>query len=97
VKIVQIICALLLFIAVFELPIGYYTLLRIAVLIGSLIVIITEVENGINFWVITFGIVAIVYNPFIPVYLNNKSAWIPIDIICAILFVGKSLFTKSKS
>ena len=52
-------------------------------------------ENGLNFWVITFGLIAILFNPIIPIYLNNKSAWMPIDIICGIIFIIK-LFTNKK-
>ena len=49
-----------------------------------------------NFWVITFGLIAIVFNPLIPIYLNDKSAWMPIDIIGGIIFVIKSFTLKQK-
>lgn len=90
------ICAGLLFIGLIDLPIGYYTLLRIVVTIGSVAVVVTEFENGLNFWVITFGLIAIVFNPLIPIYLNDKSAWMPIDIIGGIIFVIKSFTLKQK-
>jgi hypothetical protein len=85
----------LLFLAIIDLPIGYYTFLRILVTIGAIGVIISEIENGITFWIIIFGIITILFNPFIPIYLNDKSAWIPIDIITAVLFLIKS-FTLNK-
>ena len=94
-KTLLLICAGLLFIGLIDLPIGYYTLLRIVVTLGSVAVIVTESENGLNFWVITFGLIAIVFNPFIPIYLNDKSAWMPIDIISGIIFIIKS-FTLNK-
>ncbi|NDA64534.1 MAG: hypothetical protein EBX50_21270 [Chitinophagia bacterium] len=90
------ICAALLIIGMADLPIGYYTLLRIVVTIGAVAVFVTEFENGINFWVITFGLIAILFNPLIPVYLNDKSAWMPIDIIGGIIFVIKSFTLKQK-
>jgi hypothetical protein len=90
------ICAALLIIGMADLPIGYYTLLRIVVTIGAVAVVVTEFENGINFWVITFGLIAILFNPLIPVYLNDKSAWMPIDIIGGIIFVIKSFTLKQK-
>ena len=56
-------------------------------------------SNHINNIVITsiaiFGIITILFNPLIPIYLNDKSAWIPIDIITAVLFLIKS-FTLNK-
>lgn len=88
------ICAGLLFIGLLNLPIGYYTLLRIVVTIGSVALVIKEFENGLNFWVITFGLIAILFNPLIPVYLNDKSAWMPIDIISGIIFIIKSFILK---
>ena len=89
------ICMGLLLLALVDLPIGYYTLLRIVVTIGAGAVIVTEFENGFNFWVIVFGLVAILFNPLIPVYLGDKEAWMPIDLITAILFGIKSFTTKS--
>lgn len=94
-KTLLLICAGLLFIGLFDLPIGYYTLLRIVVTIGSVAVVVTEFENGFNFWVITFGLIAVLFNPLIPIYLNDKSAWMPIDIIAGILFIIKSLTIKT--
>jgi predicted membrane protein len=84
------ICAGLLFLALFDLPIGYYTFLRIVVTIGSVAVIVKEFENGLGFWAIAFGLIAILFNPIIPVYLHDKELWMPIDIISALLFLIKS-------
>lgn|SRR5690554_454727 len=95
-KYLLIICAVLLFLALADLPIGYYTFLRIIVTIGAVAVVISEFENGINFWLIAFGILAILFNPLIPVYLNDKSAWMPIDIIAGIIFLVKSFTYKTK-
>lgn len=94
-KYLLLICAGLLFISLAELPIGYYTLLRIVITIGSVAVVVNEFENGFNFWVIAFGITAIIFNPIIPVYLNDKDAWMPIDILVAILFLIKAFSTKT--
>lgn len=95
-KYLLLICAGLLFLGLVDLPIGYYTLLRIIVTIGAVAAVVSEFENGINFWVIIFGIIAILFNPFIPIYLNDKSAWMPIDIIASILFIIKS-FTLNQN
>jgi hypothetical protein len=88
------ICSGLLLLALADLPIGYYTFLRIVVTIGAIAVVISEFENGINFWVVVFGLIAILFNPLIPVYLNDKDIWTPIDIIVAIIFGIKSFITK---
>jgi hypothetical protein len=93
-KTLLLICAGLLFIGLVDLPIGFYTLLRIVVKIGSVAVVVTEFENGLSFCVITFGLIGILFNPLIPVYLNDKSAWMPIDIIGGIIFIIKSFTLK---
>ena len=95
-KTLLLICAALLLFGITELPIGYYTLLRIVVTIGAVAVVITEFENGLNYWVIIFGLIAIFFNPLIPVYLKDKSAWIPIDIIGGIAFIIKAFTGKQK-
>ncbi len=93
-KTLLLICAGLLFLGLADLPIGYYTILRIIVTIGSVAVVITEFKKGFNLWVIIFGFIAVIFNPLFPVYLNGKSAWIPIDIIGGIIFIIKSFTIK---
>lgn len=96
-KLLLLLCTALLLLAFIDLPIGYYTFLRIVVTIGAISVLLKEYQNGINFWVIAFGFTAILFNPFIPVYLGNKSVWIPIDLITAILFGIKSFNIKENT
>lgn len=91
-----IICSLLLFVALADLPIGYYTLLRIAVTVCGILVVIKEYRDDLNFWVIVFGLLVIAFNPIIPVYLHDKSAWTPIDIAGAVLCLVRALTWKSK-
>ncbi|MBW6534572.1 MAG: hypothetical protein K0B11_06160 [Mariniphaga sp.] len=91
-KALLLICSGFLLFGLIDLPIGYYTFLRIIVTIGAITVVVTEFENGINFWVISFGILAILFNPLIPVHLNDKEIWMPIDLIAAALFGIKSFF-----
>jgi len=94
IKSVAIICATLLFLAVLKIPIEYYTLLRVVIFTGAILVIIS-LSNKI-IWVIIFGVITILFNPIIPVYLYLKSYWIPIDIIAGILFLLVLFFEKPK-
>ncbi len=79
-----------LLLALAPLPIGYYTFLRILVTITSLIIIAKEFKAGLTIWLILFGITSIVFNPIIPIYLYQKSLWMPIDIVASILFLSYS-------
>lgn len=90
------ICAGLLFIGIIDLPIGYYTFLRIIVTITAVAVVVTEFKLGFDYWLIAFGILAIVFNPIIPIYLNDKTTWALIDIVSGILCVIKSFTLKQK-
>lgn len=96
-KALSLICAGLLFLALVNLPIGYYTMLRIVVTIGAAAIVIKEFENGINLWVIVFGLIAILFNPILPIYFHNKAIWTPIDLICGILFIVKLFINNNKS
>ena len=85
------ICAGLLMLAMADMPMGYYTFLRIVISIGAIVVITTDYEEGKNAWVIVFGIIAVLFNPIIPIYLHDKELWVMIDIIVAIIFGVKGL------
>lgn len=92
-----IICSLLLFVALSELPIGYYTLLRIAVTVCGILVVVKEYRDDLNFWMIAFGLLAVIFNPIFPVYLHDRSAWMPIDIAGGVLCLVKAVTSKSKT
>lgn len=94
-KLISIICAALLVIACFQLPIGYYTFLRIAITIGAILVILNQIKRDVNFLGITFIMIIILFNPILPIYLYNKNIWIPIDAIAAGLFL-LAAFKKNK-
>jgi len=95
-KVILLICSVLLILALANLPIGYYTLLRIVVTIGAILVLVNEYKGEFTFWIIIFGIIAILFNPLLPIYFNNKEIWMPIDIITGILFGIKAFTLKTK-
>ena len=84
-------CAVLLLLAIADMPIGYYTFLRISVTIGAILVITSEYEDGLNAWIVVFGIIVVLFNPIIPIYLHAKELWVILDIIVAIIFGVKGL------
>ena len=89
------VCAILLLLCLGDLPIGYYRLVRIVITIGAVCIIVNEPVKDLNFWRVTFGLIAIIFNPIIPIYLHDKAIWMSIDIIAAILFIIKLLILKS--
>ena len=95
-KQLYLLCSILLFVALAPLPYGYYTLLRIVVTIGAVMGIVLEKDKGNSLWLIAFGIIAVLFNPLIPVFLNDKSIWMPIDFVAGVVFLGYALGLKVK-
>jgi len=96
-KYLIIIAALCCFIGIVDLPIGYYTFLRIIVSFMSLIIIVNEFKTR-RFWFITFVLVFILFNPIFPIYFYLKPYWIFIDCLVGLLLIYYfySLFPKKK-
>jgi hypothetical protein len=82
-----IVTAVLLVLAtVFDWPYGYYNLLRVVVSFCSayLAWVATSVERVP--WAIAFGVLVLLFNPFLPVYLT-RGIWRVLDIATAGIMV----------
>lgn len=86
IKLFSIGIALLLIVAIAELPYGFYTFLRIVVCSYSAYLAVAAFSEDKRIWVFAFIAIAIVFNPLVPIYLE-KEIWIIIDILCAIYYV----------
>ncbi|MBR3287255.1 MAG: hypothetical protein IKI72_05500 [Bacteroidales bacterium] len=86
--------AALLLLGTADLPIGYYTILRVVVCIASALIAIAYYSRNerINFGTVLFGIIALIFNPIAPVYLRDKGVWTIIDIISAASFIGAGIY-----
>lgn len=88
---ISIIAAILLIIGCFRLPIGYYTFLRIVVCIVAVMLLFYPKSESITYRHIVNGLVAIMFNPIIPIYLHSKTAWVVIDAAVAVWFIVQTL------
>jgi len=80
----------------FPLPIGYYTFLRIVACAVAVSLLFFPKSNGVTYRHIINGVVAILFNPIVPVYLHSKTAWVVIDAVAAGWFLLQAiLFIKS--
>lgn len=84
-SLVNVFCAISLFIAIASLPIVYYTFLRVIVFAGCILIIISK--NVHVYWKLLFVPIMVLFNPLYPVYLYLKPYWIPLDILAGILFL----------
>jgi len=74
---------------------GYYVLLRWVVTISAVFLLLSAYESKKTLWLFLMGIIAILFNPIIPVHLD-KEIWVAIDFIVAILFLVSIFRIKSK-
>ena len=81
VQLVYVLIALLL-IALLPLPYGYYQLLRLVAFVGFGWAAIATWQNGLIGLSVAAGIVALLYNPILPVHLT-KEFWIVINLASA--------------
>jgi predicted membrane protein len=95
-KVFLVICALCCFVAIFKLPIEYYTFLRTIVSLGALLLIYIWSKQKNFLLAIVFILVLILFNPLFPIYLHRKSIWIPLDVITGILFLLIGFYNKKE-
>lgn len=89
-----IISGVLLLLSLASLPIGFYMFLRIVVFISAILCVYAEYRNvggDFSYWMLVFGIIAIIFNPLLKVYFGSKAIWVPIDIISATVFFVYSI------
>lgn len=82
--------AIILVIAILSdsLDIGYFTFLRWVIFAASFYYayFVHKKEQKLNYWFWNFIILAILFNPIVPVYLE-RDTWVLFDFITLILFV----------
>lgn len=90
--------AAFLLIGIADMPIGYYTFLRIVVCFSSSVIAYGRYskEKKINFAAALFGVMALLFNPIFPVYLQNKEIWTIIDFVSAVSFIGAGIYLNNK-
>lgn len=88
----------LLLIGLADLPTGYYTLVRIAVCLISALSCYWSYksDNKVGIATVVFGLLALLFNPIIPVYLQDKEIWTVIVIVAAILLFIRYFTLKDK-
>lgn len=85
--------AAFLLLGIADMPMGYYTFMRIVVFLAGIFAAFMSYseKEGINIWTVIFALVAILFNPIIPVYLHDKEVWAILDFISAGIFIIKGI------
>ena len=76
-------------------PYGYYILLRWIITASALFLLWIAYDLKKVFWVISMSLIAILFNPLVPIHLD-KETWVIIDFIVAILFLVSVFKIKFK-
>lgn len=84
-KNLKIICSILLLIALFNNPYGYYQILKWVITISSAYIANYYFKNNNKKYGWIFVSIAILYNPILPIHLI-RSTWEIVNIITAIVF-----------
>lgn len=85
IKSVLAVSGVVLILAILPLPYIYYQFLRIFIFFSAGFVSFKFLEQKLISWMLVFGIIALIFNPIVPIYLD-KSSWVVIDFISALLF-----------
>tara|TARA_B110000003_G_C16531279_1_gene489030 strand:- start:357 stop:644 length:288 start_codon:yes stop_codon:yes gene_type:complete len=88
------IAAGLLFLGALSLPSGYYDLLRWFIFGVALFAAYKNFQLEQTSWGIAFLVIALIFNPFLPLYLYDKFLWSVIDIGAALTFIFNSRIIK---
>ena len=94
-KIIKVVLVVLFFLCLFEMPYGYYQLVRFAGLIGFAILAYESNVKGNQTEMIIYGSLALLFQPFFKVALGRQ-IWNIVDVVVSVGLLI-SLFTKLKS
>jgi hypothetical protein len=93
-NIALVIAAGVLFLALFDgWEYGFFTLLRFVVFATTVYVAWMAFEGKKEKWVWFFGLIAVLFNPFIPIHLERET-WMVIDLLIGVLLLGATLIFK---
>jgi len=83
------------FVAVADLPYGYYTLLRVVACATSVFVLVVAATSS-HWWAVwLFAVLAGLFNPIVPVHLT-KGLWQPLDVLAGIAFVASAVLVRRR-
>lgn len=93
-NIIVCIAALFLFVALIDgWPYGFFTLLRFVVFAITAYVAWMAYEQQKEKWIWVFGFLAVLFNPFFPIYLN-RDLWSVIDLVTGLFLVASVFVLK---
>jgi hypothetical protein len=81
----SIVCTVLAGVGLLPMPYGFYTLSRIAFCLGSAVAFVRARERKATLAIWTFGAMAVLYNPVLPIHLRNKMLWAVLNFVSLVI------------
>lgn len=80
-------------VGLFDMPFGYYTLLRVVLCLASAVGVAAARKRADPLWSWVYAALAVIYNPIFPLKLGSKSLWIGLNVLTLIfVWTGASRF-----
>ncbi|MDP4265116.1 MAG: hypothetical protein Q8941_21490 [Bacteroidota bacterium] len=95
-KIIKIILAVLFFVCLFDMPYGYFQLVRFAAMLGFALLAYLSNEQKRSVEVIIYVALALLFQPFIKVALG-RTIWNVVDVAVAVGLIGSLFIKRSKN
>ena len=93
-SLIKVILAALFFLCLFNMPYGYYQLVRFIALLGFAVLAYKSYEQQENVMAIVYGVLATLFQPLIKIPLG-KEIWNIVDVIVGLGLIG-TIFMKTK-
>ena len=92
-----VISTVLVIVGLSRLPYGYYMLLRLFLCAHAAYGFSKALDNSDRAWMWIFGLAAVLYNPFFPIRLHEKSLWSAINMVTLVVYwLGTAYLQKSR-
>jgi hypothetical protein len=86
-------CTLAVGLGLLDMPFGFYTLLRVVLCLASAVGFVAARRRQDSLWLWGYGVLAVLYNPVLPIHLGAKSLWIGVNLVTLIcVWVGALRF-----
>ena len=91
----SLISAVMAFVAIADLPYGFYRLMRLVVCAAAVFVLVIAAGSGQMWAVWLYGISALLSNAIVPVYLT-KGPWQPLDFAAGVRLVVAAFVVRRR-